>query len=90
MNVSNYNHREKGQIHIKPDKWLKIADILEVHVDDIYETDEKYTLNCKDQSVGIAINNGTNNVYTVPKHLLDSLHKYINMLEEKIKDLERK
>jgi len=33
MNASNYNRREKGIIHIKPDEWLKLAEFLEVNVD---------------------------------------------------------
>lgn len=87
MNVSNYNRREKGIIHIKPDEWLKLAEFLEVNIDEIYEADARYHINCKDQSVGIGVNNGTNNVYTVPKALLDSQQKYIEMLEARIEEL---
>ena len=89
MNASNYNRREKGIIHIKPDEWLKLAEFLEVNVDDIYEADPRYHINCKDQSVGIGVNNGTNNVYTVLKALLDSQQKYIEMLEERLKELDK-
>lgn len=85
MNVSSYNRREKGISHIKPDEWLKLADILEVNIDEIYEHDAKYHIDCKNQSIGI--NNGTQKVYTVPKSLLDSQQKYIDVLEEKIKKL---
>jgi hypothetical protein len=87
MNVSNYNRLEKGIIHIKPDEWLKLAEFLEVNVDEIFEADAPYHINCKDQSVGIGVNNGTNNVYTVPKALLDSQQKYIEMLEARIEEL---
>ncbi len=86
MNVSSYNRREKGISHIKPDEWLKLAELLEVSVDEIYEADARYHINCKDQSIGI--NTGTQKVYTVPKALLDSQQKYIEMLEAKIKKLE--
>lgn len=88
MNVSSYNRREKGISHIKPDEWMKLADILEVTLDEIYEHDARYHIDCKDQSVGIGVNNGTNNVYTLPKALLDSQQKYIEMLEARIKKLE--
>lgn len=88
MNVSNYNRREKGISHIKPDEWVKLSEILEVNLDDIYEYDAKYHIDCKDQS--IAINNGTQKVYTVPKTLLDSQQKYIEILENKINQLEKK
>ncbi|RRO22159.1 helix-turn-helix domain-containing protein [Flavobacteriaceae bacterium 14752] len=86
MNVSSYNRREKGISHIKPDEWMKLADILEVHLDEIYEHDARYHIDCKDQSIGI--NHGTQKVYTVPKALLDSQQKYIEMLEARIKKLE--
>jgi transcriptional regulator with XRE-family HTH domain len=89
MNVSNYNRREKGIAHIKPDEWTKLAKILETSIDEIYEPDTRYNINCKDQSVGIGVNNGTNNVYTVPKEFLDTQQKYITLLEKKIIELSK-
>jgi len=88
MDVSNYNRIEKGSSHIKPDEWMKLSEILEVNLDDIYEYDGKYHIDCKDQS--IAINNGTQKVYTVPEKLLNNQQKYIEILESKIEILERK
>jgi len=87
MNVSNYNRREKGVSHIKPDEWIKLSEILEVNLDDIYEYDGKYHIDCKDQS--IAINHGTQKVYSVPEKLLDTQQKYIEILESKINQLEK-
>lgn len=86
MDVSNYNRREKGTSHIKPDEWVQLSEILEVDIDDIYEYDAKYHIDCKDQSIGI--NNGTQKVYTVPENLLNIQQKYIETLETKIKKLE--
>lgn len=47
MNVSNYNRREKGSSHIKPDEWVKLSEILEINLDDIYEYDAKYHIDLK-------------------------------------------
>lgn len=85
MDVSNYNRREKGQAKISANEWEKLASILEVPVEDIFESEEATFIICKDQSVGII--NGTNNVYTVPEFLMESQRKYIQKLEEEIQQL---
>lgn len=85
MNVSNYNRREKDSSHIKPDECVKLSEILEINLDDIYEYDAKYHIDCKDQS--IAINQVTQKVYTIPKTLIDSQQKYVKILETKINKL---
>jgi len=88
MDVSNYNRREKGISHIKPDEWIKLAEMFDVSVDDVYEYDPKYHINCKDQSIGI--NHGTQKVFSIPEKLLDVQQSYIEILEQKIKKLENK
>lgn len=80
MDVSNYNRREKGLVRITAPEWEKLAHLMQVPVEDIFETEEPTFIICKDQSVGI--NNGTNNVYTIPEFLLESQRKYIAKLEE--------
>jgi transcriptional regulator with XRE-family HTH domain len=87
MDVSNYNRREKGLSKIAPSEWEKIANFLEVSVEDIYENEEATFIICKDHSVGII--NGINNVYTVPEFLLESQRKYIAKLEEEIASLKQ-
>ena len=88
MDVSNYNRREKGQSKVSSSEWEKLASVLEVPVEDIFESEESIFIICKDQSVGI--NNGTNNVYTIPEFLLESQRKYIQKLEEEIQTLKNK
>jgi len=88
MDVSNYNRREKGLSKITSNEWEKLASILEVSVEDIYEGEETTFIICKDQSVGI--NQGTNNVYTIPEFILDSQRKYIQKLEEENETLRKR
>jgi hypothetical protein len=85
MDVSNYNRREKGQAKISSNEWDKLANLLEIPVEDIFESEEATFIICKDQSVGI--NNGTNNVYTIPEFLLESQRKYITKLEQENQQL---
>lgn len=80
MDVSNYNRREKGQIKISNLEWEKLSKLLEVSVEDIYETEDAMIFICKDQAVGVV--NGTNNVYKIPEYFLDNQRKYIEKLEE--------
>jgi transcriptional regulator with XRE-family HTH domain len=75
MDVSNYNKREKGKAKISLNEWKKLAKILEVPVEEIYESEESTFIICKDQSVGI--NHGTNNVYTIPAYFLENQKNYI-------------
>ena len=80
MDVSNYNRRESGLSKITISEWEKLAKILEVPLNEIYETDEKQFFICKDS----ASQNyqGTNNIYAVPESLLENQQKYISKLEE--------
>lgn len=80
VTASGYNRREKGHQKILNTEWEKLAKALNLSVEDIYEADENQVIICRDQAVGI--NNGTNNVYTIPEFILESQKKYIEKLEE--------
>ncbi|MCL2246503.1 MAG: helix-turn-helix transcriptional regulator [Lentimicrobiaceae bacterium] len=86
MDVSSYNRRENGQIKIHITEWEKLAKILDVPLHEIFEPEENQTFICKDSATGNY--QGTNNICTVPEFLLESQQKYINVLEERIKELE--
>ncbi|WP_396148915.1 helix-turn-helix domain-containing protein [Flavobacterium sp.] len=88
MDVSNYNRREKGQAKISANEWEKLASILEVPVEDIFESQESMIFICKDNATGNY--QGNNHIYTIPEFLLDSQRKYIQKLEEEIQYLKEK
>lgn len=88
MGVSNYSRKEKGILSMRNEEWEKIAEYLGVPVEEIHEQEEAQIIICKDQAVGII--NGTNNVYTIPEHILESQRKYIKMLEAENEELKRK
>ena len=88
MDVSCYNRREKGQIKISLQEWERLAEILEVPLEEIYESDDSQVFICKDNATGNY--QGTNNIYSVPEHLLETQRKYIAILENEIAELKRK
>ncbi len=87
IDVSNYNRREKGNAQISYDEWEKLAQILDTPLEDIYESDEKHFVIFKDNAIGNY--NGTNNVYSVPEHLLETQRKYIDKLEKELEELKK-
>ena len=85
MDVSNYNRREKGQMKISNQEWEKLSKLLEVSVEDIYESDETNYFVFRDSSIGNYL--GTNNFYSIPEYFLENQRKYIEKLEEENKSL---
>jgi transcriptional regulator with XRE-family HTH domain len=80
MDVSCYSKRENGQVYMKIEEWVKLAKILEVPLEEIFESDEKQVFICNDS---VSQNNyGTNNIYAVPESFIETQQKYINKLEE--------
>lgn len=88
MDVSNYNRREKGQVKISLREWEKLSDILNVPIEEIYESEDNQVFICRDSST--VHYQGTNNIYSVPEYLLESQQKYIEKLENEIKELREK
>ena len=88
IDVSNYNRRERGFVKISLREWEKIADTLQVPIEDIYESDDNQVFICRDSST--VHYQGTNRIYSVPEYLLESQRKYIEKLEAEIRELREK
>jgi len=73
-------------------KWEKLADILTVPIDEIYEPDDDQVFICKDNSTVhyLNLNQGTNNICSVPEHLLETQREYIEILEKENRELKQK
>ena len=70
-------------------KWEKLADILTVPIDEIYEPDDdNQVFICKDNSM--VQYQGTNHIYSVPEYLLETQREYIEMLKREILELKQK
>lgn len=84
MDVSNYQRRESGEKSITGDEWQKLAEVLDVPLGEIFESEEKQVFIFKDNAQN---NHGISNNYAVPEYLLDHQRKYIIKLEEEITQL---
>ncbi len=87
MDVSNYNRREKGLAKISTTEWKKLSQILETPVEDIFESeDSNIFVNNDNVTVGYQ---GSNTIYSIPEHVLETQRKYIQKLEEEIAELRK-
>jgi DNA-binding XRE family transcriptional regulator len=85
MDVSTYNRKEKGNVEIRAEEWSKIAEILTVRVEEIYEQEESHLFVFKDNATGNYL--GTNHIYAIPESMLESQRKYIALLEAEVERL---
>lgn len=83
MDVSNYSRRENGQIKTNIEEWQKIANILEVPLEQIYESDDQSYFINHNQSDGYGYTIFGNTTNEAPPYLI----KYIEKLEEENKFL---
>lgn len=84
--TSNYSRKERGETRIHDQEWQKIADALDVPIEEIKEEkssgivhNDNSTLH--DQS-GSYIHN-----YNVPNTIIENLQDYISLLKKEIEDL---
>ncbi|WP_370897786.1 helix-turn-helix domain-containing protein [Chryseobacterium gossypii] len=82
--VSNYSRKESGDVAIRKEEWEKIAQFLEVPVEEIYEEEEVKQINNFDNitsSNSFGVNNGILHFH-VPEYLLESQREYIELLKK--------
>ena len=87
MDESNYCRREHGQTKISLSEWKKLAEILGVSIEDIFESEENQFFICNDNATGNY--QGTNYIYSIPQSMLETQQKYIAKLEEEIRQLKK-
>jgi len=85
MDHSSYQRREKGQIKIHITEWEKLSKILEVPLEEIFESEESQVFIWKDNASGNY--QGTTNIYSVPESLLENQQELIRKLKEEIAEL---
>lgn len=79
MTVANYNRRENGQTKISLDQWQKLANTLDVPVDEIYEAEESQVFIFNDQATG-NVNSTVN--YNIPLSIWETQKKYLEKIEQ--------
>ena len=86
LNQSQYHRRENGEIPIKKKQWESIAKALGVKVEDIKDDDTFTNIyNYDNHSGNYSASN--NYFYNIPDFVMKNQQKYIEMLENKVKDL---
>ena len=85
MDVSNYSRRENGQTKISKNEWMKMAKLLDVPLEDIFEDEEGIVFIFNDQATG---NGNIVTNYSIPQYIMEHQKKYIEKLENEITALQ--
>ena len=84
--TSNYSRKERGEVRIHDDEWEKMAKSLDVPIEDIKENQAKFSFQFDNST--FHDHSGSNITYSnVPDFFLETQQKYIEKLEEEIKEL---
>lgn len=82
--TSNYSRKERGEVKIHEDEWLKLAKVLDVSIDEIKETERTFSFQYDNST--FHDHSGSNvNYYNIPNSLIENLQEYINLLKEEIR-----
>ena len=85
ISQSQYQRRERGEICISNDEWIRIAKLLGKEVEDIKEEDNITTINNYDNCSNYAA--GDYYFYNIPEFIMKNQQEYIKMLNEEINRL---
>lgn len=90
LNISQtqYLRKEKGDIKISDEEWERIANLMDVEVDEIKQNDDGRVFNNFENITKSYI--GNNNTYFVPEFLLENQKDYIELLKKEITQLREK
>lgn len=84
---SNYSRKERGEIKIHDEEWQKLADALEVPVEDIKNDDAKFSFQFDNST--FHDHSGSNITYSnIPDFFLETQKKYIERLESENQQLQ--
>ena len=81
VSQSQYQRRERGEIRISDDEWIRLAKFLGKDISDIKEEDSNTTINNYDNYSGNYAE-GDNHFYNIPEYVMKNLIDYIEKLKE--------
>lgn len=91
--VSNYSRKENGTVKIYKEEWNKIAQFLEVPLEQIYEDEDNSVIvqnpvfnDSPGSTAGINVNNFNNDLSI---EVIKNLQDYIKLLNEEIQRLKK-
>jgi transcriptional regulator with XRE-family HTH domain len=86
ISQSQYHRRERGEIRISDEEWMRIAKFLGKEIDDIKEEDAITTIYHYDNhSDNYSASN--NYFYNIPDFIMKNQQEYIEMLKQEIEEL---
>lgn len=85
---SNYSRKERGEIRIHDDEWQKIADALDVPVEDIKEEKLSGIVHNDNSSFNDNSGNYYNQHFNIPNSIIENLQDYILLLKKEIESLQ--
>lgn len=94
LSQSQYSRREKGVKKISDEEWEKLAELLNVPIEEIKEVDndKNFVINNNENNSGTFSNYGGNNntFHTTDKETITFLLQHIKKLENEIDELKGK
>lgn len=90
MDISSYNRRENGQMNISTSEWGKMAEILEVPVEAIFEEDKMVSINYENSTLAENSGNLFSTCNNIPESIIKNLQDFIKHLQEENVQLKEK
>ncbi|PWW27117.1 MULTISPECIES: helix-turn-helix domain-containing protein [unclassified Chryseobacterium] len=86
---SNYSRKERGEVRIHDEEWQKLAEALEVPVEDIKEEKELRLVHNDNSTFNDNSGNYYNQHFNIPNSVIENLQDYISLLKQKVYELEQ-
>jgi len=87
--TSNYSRKERGETKIQDEEWQKIADALEVPVEDIKEEKFSGIVHNDNSTFNDHSGNYYNQYFNTPDSIVENLQDYIILLKKEIESLKQ-
>ncbi|WP_316934138.1 helix-turn-helix domain-containing protein [Chryseobacterium luteum] len=84
---SNYSRKERGEVRIHEEEWQKLAEALDVSVEDIKEEKDVKIVHNDNSTFNDNSGNYYNQHFNIPNSLIENLQDYISLLKKEIHEL---
>ncbi|MDF2933818.1 MAG: transcriptional regulator [Chryseobacterium sp.] len=85
--TSNYSRKERGETRIHDEEWQKIADALDVPVEEIKEEKPSGIVHNDNSTFNDNSGNYYNQNFNIPNSIVENLQDYISLLKKEIENL---
>lgn len=85
--TSNYSRKERGETRIHDEEWQKLAEALEVPVEDLKEEKDLRLVHNDNSTFNDNSGNYYNQHFNIPNSIIENLQDYISLLKKEIETL---